>query len=191
MATPPSLCIDKLKQALDAAEIGQHPVEVHGALVGLICGGVEQQGNAWQKALIDLMNDGQPLPNDLQHLITELYQDTVARLGDYEFGFTLLLPEEEVQLSHRVEALALWTQSFLTAIAVIQPKLNSASSDVKEVIKDLAEIAQVEFDVQDDEESEAAYTELQEFVRMSAILCYSEFGPEITPNEDDSKPTIH
>lgn len=49
MATPPSLRIESLKIALDAAEIGQHPVEVHGALVGLICGGVEQTGDMWIK----------------------------------------------------------------------------------------------------------------------------------------------
>ncbi|GGQ07947.1 UPF0149 family protein [Shewanella litoralis] len=191
MATPPSLCIENLKKALDAAEIGQHPVEVHGALVGLICGGVKQDNYAWLKPLVDLMNDGQPLESNLQQLIAELYQDTVARLADFEFGFTLLLPEEEVSLSHRVEALALWTQSFLTGIAIIQPELAKSSPDVREVIKDLAEIAQVEFDVGDDEESETAYIELQEFVRMSAILCYSEFGLDMPLNDTDKSSTIH
>ncbi|MCW3171464.1 UPF0149 family protein [Shewanella subflava] len=191
MATPPSFCIDNLKKALDEAEIGQHPVEVHGALVGLICGGVEQDNQTWIGPLIDLMNDGQALESNLLQLITELYQDTVTRLVDFEFGFTLLLPEEEVSLSHRVEALSLWTQSFLTGIAIIQPKLNQASDDVKEVIKDLAEIAQVEFDVGDDEESEAAYIELQEFVRMAAILCYSEFGPEPEMDNTDTIQTVH
>lgn len=191
MATPPSLCIDNLKKALDAAEIGQHPVEVHGALVGLICGGVEQDNQTWVGPLIDLMNDGKALESNLLQLITELYQDTVTRLVDFEFGFTLLLPEEEVSLSHRVEALSLWTQSFLTGIAIIQPKLNQASDDVKEVIKDLAEIAQVEFDVGDDEESEAAYIELQEFVRMAAILCYSEFGPEPEMDNTETTQTVH
>ena len=191
MATPPSLCIENLKKALDAAEIGQHPVEVHGALVGLICGGVEQNNNMWLLPLLDLMNDGQPLEANLQQLISELYQDTVARLVDFEFGFSLLLPEEEVSLSHRVEALSLWTQSFLTGIAIIQPKLHSASEDVREVIKDLSEIAQVEFDVGEDEESESAYVELQEFVKMAAILCYSEFGPEPSMGEDQSSQMIH
>ncbi|GGP78895.1 UPF0149 family protein [Shewanella ulleungensis] len=191
MATPPSLCIENLKKALDAAEIGQHPVEVHGALVGLICGGVKQDNYAWLKPLTDLMNDGQPLESNLQQLIAELYQDTVARLADFEFGFTLLLPEEEVSLSHRVEALALWTQSFLTGIAIIQPELAKSSPDVREVIKDLAEIAQVEFDVGDDDESETAYIELQEFVRMSAILCYSEFGLDMPLNDTDKSSTIH
>ena len=191
MATPPSLCIENLKKALDAAEIGQHPVEVHGALVGLICGGVKQDNLAWLKPLLDLMNDGQPLDAELQQLIAELYQDTVARLADFEFGFTLLLPEEEVSLSHRVEALALWTQSFLTGIAIIQPELAKSSPDVREVIKDLAEIAQVEFDVGDDEESETAYIELQEFVRMSAILCYSEFGLDMPLTDTDKSSTIH
>ncbi len=191
MATPPSLRIDSLKIALDAAEIGQHPVEVHGALVGLICGGVDQGGDLWIKPLFDLMNDGQPLPASLHQLVCELFQDTVARLADFEFGFTLLLPEEEEPLTKRVEALSLWTQSFLTGIAIIQPKLNQASAEVREVIKDLAEIAQVEFDVADDEESEAAFIELLEFVRLAAIMCYAEFGPEPTLDEGEEPAVIH
>lgn len=191
MATPPSLRIDSLKIALDAAEIGQHPVEVHGALVGLICGGVEQTGDLWIKPLFDLMNDGQPLPAPLHQLVSELFQDSVARLGDFEFGFMPLLPEEEEPLSNRVEALSLWTQSFLTGIAIIQPKLNKASAEVREVIKDLAEIAQVEFDVTEDEESETAYIELLEFVRIAAIMCYSEFGPEPSHGEGDDPAVIH
>ncbi|WP_335903484.1 UPF0149 family protein [Shewanella algae] len=193
MATPPSLRIESLRSALDNADIGQHPVEVHGALVGLICGGVTQHEQAWYQPLLELMNDGQRLPDELTQLITELFGDTVNRLQDPDFGFTLLLPEEEEPLTVRVEALSLWTQSFLTGIAIIQPGLNQASEDVREVIKDLAEIAQVEFDVADDDESESAYLELLEFVRMAAILCYSEFGPEL-PDLDAETPdnnTLH
>ncbi|MGI2066190.1 UPF0149 family protein [Shewanella sp. MF08487] len=191
MATPPSLRIDSLKIALDAAEIGQHPVEVHGALVGLICGGVEQTGDTWIKPLFDLMNDGQPLPAQLHQLVCDLFQDSVTRLAEFEFGFMPLLPEEEEPLSQRVEALSLWAQSFLTGMAIIQPKLNQASAEVREVIKDLAEIAQVEFDVADDEESEAAYTELLEFVRIAAIMCYAEFGPELPHGESDDIAAVH
>ncbi|WP_394203095.1 UPF0149 family protein [Shewanella waksmanii] len=191
MATPPSLSIDSLLAELNAAEIGQHPVEVHGALVGLICGGVKHARSAWVKPLLELINDGQPLPETLQQLVEELFQDTLTRITDVDFGFSPMLPEEEESLSQRVEALSLWVQSFLTGVAIVQPKLNKASADVREVISDLAEIAQVEFDVAEDDESEAAYIELMEFARMGALLCYSEFGPEPTDDSGESDPVIH
>jgi len=184
MATLPTLGMDNLLAALNEAEIGQHPVEVHGALVGLICGGVEQSPKGWIEPLLELMNDGQPLSPTLQALVEQLYQDAVTRLSDTDFGFSPMLPEEEETLAKRVEALSLWVQSFLTGIAFIQPKLNKASKDVREVIQDLSEIAQVEFDVAEDEESEAALIELMEFTRMAALLCYSEFGPAV----EDDKP---
>lgn len=191
MATPPSLRIDNIAAALDAAEIGQTPVEVHGALVGIICGGVEQSKAAWAKPLLELMNDGQLLPDSLQSLLEELYQDTLTRITDVDFGFTPMLPEEEEPLSKRVEALSLWVQSFLTGIAMVQPKISKASADVQEVIKDMAEIALVEFDVSDDDESEAAYMELMEFAKMAALLCYAEFGPDLTdPNQTEAN-VIH
>ncbi|WP_052074432.1 UPF0149 family protein [Shewanella mangrovi] len=173
MATPPSLQIDKLREQLDSAEIGQHPVEVHGALVGIISGGGAETD--WLQPMCELMNDGKALPTSLSSLIQEMHQDVVARLADPEFGFTLLLPEEEESLSSRLEALSLWTQSFLTGIAVVQPKLNQASEDVRDVIRDLAEITQVDLNVTEDDECESAFQELLEFVRMAAILCFAEF----------------
>ncbi len=191
MATSPSLNIDNLALELNGAEIAQHPVEVHGALVGLICGGAPVQSGAWVKPLLELVNDGQPLPPTLMQLINDMYQDAATRLAEFEFGFTPLQPEEEEPLSVRVEALSLWTQSFLTGLAIIQPKLNKAPKDVCEVIKDLAEIAQVEFDVAEDEESEAAYAELLEFVRMAAIMCHAEFVAEMSSDNDEPEQPLH
>ncbi|MCL1124318.1 UPF0149 family protein [Shewanella surugensis] len=190
MATSPFFQIDNLHAALKTAELGQQAVEVHGALVGLICGGIEQKNNAWVQPLLELINDGQALPTELHQLISELYQDSVTRLSDPDFGFSPILPEEEEPLSKRVEALSLWVQSFLTGLAIIQPKLNKASKDVQEIIQDLANIAQVEIDVIDDDESETAYTELLEFTRMAALLCYAEFGPDLTDPAQEN-PAMH
>ena len=137
------------------------------------------------------MNDGQLLTGELKTLVTEMYQDALTRLADIEFGFVPLLPEEEVPLADRVESLSLWVQSFLAGLAIIQPKLNQASADVREVVQDLAEIARVELEVNEDEESEAAYTEILEFVRMSAILCFAEFRPEPGANDTNEDKIIH
>lgn len=191
MATPPSLQIDKLREQLDSAEIGQHPVEVHGALVGIICGGAAEQH--WQQPMRELMNDGQALPDALNALLQEMHQNVATRLADPDFGFTLLLPEEEEPLATRLEALSLWTQSFLTGIAVVQPKLNQSSADVRDVIRDLAEITQVDLNVGDDEESESAFEELLEFVRMSAILCFTEFvlHAQAVANAEQDKGILH
>lgn len=188
MAISPSLRIEKLSRALKDAEIGVNPVEVHGSLVGLICGGVTDIEKQWLGALVDLINDGQELPKPLQKLVDKLYQDTLKRITDSDFGFTPMLPEEEESVSTRVEALSLWVQSFLAGIAIVQPKLNRASADVQEVIADLVEIARVEFDVADDEESETALMELTEFAKMAALLCFVEFGHE---DEHDKNEKVH
>ena len=58
------------------------------------------------------MNDGQPLPAQLHQLVCDLFNDSVARLVDFEFGFMPLLPEEEEPLSQRVEALSLGPKAF-------------------------------------------------------------------------------
>ena len=189
MVTPPSLRTNKLIAALKAADIPMHPSEIHGAVVGLICGGIGSKTELWIPALLDLINDGQPLSQGLLPIIEDLHKDALDRLADFEFGFSLLLPEEEDSLTTRVEALSLWVQSFLTSIAIAQPKLNKSSADVKEVIKDLSEISQIELDISEDDESEDAYIALVDYVQDAVSVCFAEFLPD-ADDEDTEKPEV-
>ncbi len=190
MVTPPSLRADKLIAALKAAEIPLHPSEIHGSVVGLICGGLGTKTQLWLPALTDIINDGQALPQDLMRIVAELHKDAHDRLAEFEFGFTMLLPEEEEPLTTRVEALSLWVQSFLASIAIAQPKLAKSSVDVKEVVKDLSEIAQIELDVSEDDESEDAYIALVDYVQDAVAVCFAEFMRDANDDDNEDKPEV-
>ena len=191
MVTPPSLRANKLMAALKTAEIPMNPSEVHGAVVGLICGGIGEKPELWLPVLSDIMNDGQQLPKELTAIVAELHKDAHDRLAEFEFGFSLLLPEEEESLSTRVEALSLWVQSFLTSIAIAQPKLAKSSVDVKEVVKDLSEIAQIELDVSEDDESEDAYIALVDYVQDAVAICFAEFMRDANDDNEEKPEVLH
>ncbi len=189
MVTPLSLRMNKLVAALKVAKIPMHPSEVHGAIIGLVCGGLGTKTESWFPALTDIINDSQPLPQELSEICIDLHKDAHDRFSDFEFGFTLLLPEEEESLSKRVEALSLWVQCFLTSIAIAQPKLNKSSEEVKEVIKDLSEITQIELDVSEDDESEDAYIALVDYVQDAVAVCFAEFMND-SSDEDPETPAV-
>ncbi|MBM7072158.1 UPF0149 family protein [Shewanella sp. 202IG2-18] len=190
MVTPPSLLTDKLIAALKAAEISLHPSEVHGAVVGLICGGLGEKANLWLPALTDIISEGRAFPESLLTIVADLHKDAHDRLAEFEFGFTLLLPEEEESLTSRVEALSLWVQSFLTSIAIAQPKINKSSEDVKEVVKDLSEISQIELDISEDDESEDAYIALVDYVQDAVAICFAEFMRDGQEDDSEDKPEV-
>ena len=91
------------------------------------------------------------------------------------FGLELFLPDEDVALPERLEALGLWCQGFLAGFSVA-PKGEALSDDVNEALKDLSAISQIDRDVEQDEEMETAYMEVAEHVRISAQLIYAELG---------------
>ncbi|WP_163937948.1 UPF0149 family protein [Paraferrimonas sp. SM1919] len=192
MSLSASIIFKQLQQLLQDAEMGMYPIEVQATLAGIIAAGTRDDSASWQSDFCQLCNDGQPLPSPLQEEVNKLYQQTLTTLTEEDFAFNLLLQDDDdYSLSQRLEGLALWVQAFLTALAVAQPQLNQAPAELKEMIDDLGAIAQVEIQVDENEEGEVAYTEVTEYVKVVVINAFHEFnhGPEQKYTEE--KPTLH
>ena len=71
-----------------------------------------------------------------------------------------------------------------------QNDLTKCSEDVKEALEDFAEIARLEEDMLDNEESEKALYEVAEYVRISAMLCFNELGKSAEDQQSEPK-TLH
>ena len=59
-----------------------------------------------------------------------------------------------------------------------------------EAIEDMVELAKIEFTDDGDEEEERAYTEIVEYLRISAMMCYTELGRKEQPANQPPK-TLH
>jgi len=163
---------------LDAAGLA----ESHGLLCGLVCR--ESCGNAGdylgQLAAMRLVVD----PDDALHAaLTEAWRSTIAQFDDDEFAFSLWLPDDEEPLEKRAVALARWCSGFLAGIGS-GGQLDAPSQEAREAIGDLQEIARAELsapvgDEKENEEDEAAYTEIVEYVRVVALVLREDFrGPQ-------------
>ncbi|WP_417697822.1 UPF0149 family protein [Psychromonas sp.] len=168
---------DKISQALEEAELFTNAAESHGVLSGFVCGGIALDNKSWQPLFNDVVNEGMALSSSLKKLIAEIYADVVKQCTDDGLGFHLLLPKDDKPLDERAEAMAQWAQGFLVGFGMVQQSLNQASEDVQEVIRDIRDISQLSLDFeQEDEESEIAFTEIVEYLRVSAMLCFNTFS---------------
>jgi uncharacterized protein YgfB (UPF0149 family) len=64
------------------------------------------------------------------------------------------------------------------------------SDDVKEALEDFSDISRMEEPMDADDESEKALFEVEEYVKISAILCFSELGQSLLDDQKE-KPSIH
>lgn len=168
---------DKISRALDSAELYTSPSEAHGILSGFVCGGIALDDDSWQPLFNDIVNDAMGLPKKVKLLVADIYADVVKQCTDDGLGFQLLLPDDSKPLDERGEAMAHWAQGFLVGFGLVQQDLDHASEDIQEVIRDIRDISQLSMDFeQEDEESEIAFSEIVEYLRVGAMLCFNSFS---------------
>lgn len=175
---------DTMADALSQAGIIGNPAELHGMLCGRIGGGQVLNDEDCLAAVAELfeVEFGQTVP--ISGELIALYEHAAARLADTGFGFELLLPGDEVELSLRLDSLGQWCQGFLVGLGLSGLSSDTQfSADAADALKDVAQIAQIDVDELESEENEVSMFELIEYVRMAALLVYSEVADLQAKNE--------
>jgi len=179
----------KMSQAFEDADLFTNAAEAHGILSGFVCGGIALDDKSWQPLFNDVINEGMALPKSIKTLVSDIYADVVKQCTDDGLGFNLLLPDDEKPLDERAESMAQWAQGFLVGFGMVQQNLNQAPEDAQEVIRDIRDISQLSLDFeQEDEESEIAFTEIVEYLRVSAMVCFNTFSRKVNTS---TSTTIH
>ena len=157
------------------------PSELHGLLAGQLSAGVRADAEAWL-AMVVAHLDIQVLEDDddKAELVT-LYDLVLEQLMAADFGFQLLLPEDDVELTGRTESLGAWCSGFLSGFGLgFDRTKQTLSSEITDSMEDLANIAQVSFDADEEElegeSAETSYVELVEYVRLAAMMVFAEFN---------------
>lgn len=127
---------------------------------------------------------------------------TSRQLVERRSEFELLLPDDEDPASNRALAMGFWCEGFLHGLVaeknneVLKKRL--AAEPLADIIKDMLEITRaVAGDDAEGEETEKAYFELVEYLRVAVQLAYEELAdfrkPAETGNtgELDIPETIH
>ncbi|MCH2057518.1 MAG: UPF0149 family protein [Thalassotalea sp.] len=180
-----------VQATLSAESVQAHASELHGILTGLIASGHEFEDTEYLVVINDMMNNGEGLPLQSKGTVKQLYSEIWQTLLDDSYGFKLLLPDDDDTIVERATGLGHWVQGFNLGFGIQQKDTAIASEDVKEVIADFAEIANLSDEVDEDEDTEQAYYEIAEYVKVSVLLCFSELGSAPSTPDSENQRTIH
>ena len=179
---------DSVSNKLSQQGVIVDAAEVHGILCGMLCGGMSLTDQKWLEALSETINQGDAFSDPTQHLLNSLFNQTCQQLLEPEFALNLLLPDDQAPINDRGAALINWVQGFMLGFGLHQQDLMQCSDDVKEALEDFSDISRMEEPMDADEESEKALFE--EYVKISAILCFSELGQSLLDDQQDT-PSVH
>ena len=173
--------------------IQAHASEVHGVLTGLICAGLPFEEHEYLMIINDIFNNGEGLPLKAKSTVKQMFSELWTDILDDAYTFQLMLPDDDDSIVERGNALSVWVQGFNLGFGLQQKDTPVVSEEVKEVLTDFAEIANLSDDMEEDEATEQAYFEINEYVRISALLCFSELATLPTKLGDNSKEsgTLH
>lgn len=181
---------DSLTALLEQNNILTSAAEVQGMLCGMLGGGMPLECQDWLEPLADFIHQGETFSKDVEQAFRSLYDSTCQQLVESDFALALCLPEDSAPINERGQALLTWVQGFMLGFGLHQADLTGCSEDVKEGLEDFAEIARMDDEMPEDEESEQALFEVMEYVRVTAMLCFNELGK--SPEQQQSEPkTVH
>ena len=165
---------DDIDALIMRLRLGTEASELHGSLCGYLAGGGSLRGTS---VLAALQLDGEatnPTSAD-QALLDRLAKQCETELADPELGFEPLLPEDDRPLTERAEAMVDWCRGFLGGFGLAGTSAHAQLSDeAQEILRDLGTIAGSSFDFGSETEDEDALIEVQEFVRVGAMLLHTE-----------------
>ena len=187
-----TLDFSSAQAAITTENIQSHASEIHGVLTGLLCAGFTFEEQSYIGMLNDLFSNGDVFPDAVKTVITQMYSELWADLLDDDYAFQLMLPDDDDSIIERGHALGKWVQGFNLGFGLQQKNSPITSSEVKEVLTDFAEIANLSDEMEEDEDTEQAYFEISEYVRISALLCFTELGSSpTTVDNKNTDNTIH
>ncbi|OGT30643.1 MAG: hypothetical protein A3E87_06690 [Gammaproteobacteria bacterium RIFCSPHIGHO2_12_FULL_35_23] len=173
----------ELEQLITKLKIDLSVEEMHGLLVGWLCvNGIDEKG--WQSMLFPEV--------ETEEELYPIFLQIAKELADPDFGFDLLLPDDEESLVIRGEALALWCQGFLAGIGLTGLDVKKIT-EIMEPTQDISEISQLDFMVlsDDSKEDEEAFVDISEYVRMAVLLIYAEILIKKSGSYKDLDENIH
>ena len=176
---------EAVENALMNADAITEPSEAHGTLCGLICISGKGAPENWLGHIIGDYEAGDLNIEEATNTLMELHNQALQEIIDENYELTLLLHDDDTPLDIRIDDLAHWCQGFLYGLSLSGLKdINSLPQDASEVLQDMMDISKAGYNPEEDEEeNEAAFAEIVEYIRIGAYVIYNTFnGDGLTAN---------
>lgn len=152
---------------------------------GLVCSRLALHGaealDGWLSQVLENTDPNDVLQQECAAQLRRLYDETHWQLAERGSEFNLLLPDDSESPAVRTEAMAQWCEGFLGGLVLRvqgdQLKKRLAGEPLSDIIRDMLEITRAAVDEDaDDESTEVAFAEVQEYLRVITQLVYEELA---------------
>lgn len=176
---------DDLADELVTLGSNVNPAELHGVVVGRICGGKRYTESAWLHSAFKFLElsiaEGASYPR-----LVDLYSNSLQQLESNLFDLELLLPDDDIDMEQRVIAMSEWCQGFLLGFGTSGVTGDtSLTAETSEALRDFAEFVQIDPEQADDESD---LMELVEYIRVAALTIFAEIGGASAPVAEPETP---
>lgn len=184
---------DEITSAIERLGVTADAAECHASITATVClsgtSGFKLWLDSYLEDLQDRTNDGDALAKETFETMRRLYLSVCQQLQNGDFAFALLLPDDEVDLELRTDAMAHWCQGFLMGLRYGGvTDFSKFSGELGEIIDDITEISQVTAGQLDySEEEEQSYAELVEYLRVGVML----FNETLNAQVNENSQSIH
>ncbi|MGR8921621.1 MAG: UPF0149 family protein [Gammaproteobacteria bacterium] len=162
---------ERVEQTLAALDCDLGPAECHGTLCGMLSGPGAFDLGGWLRHLaggddVSAWRDG-----EAEATMAALVRHTVGELEDQEFGFSLLLPDDDARLPERAAAFSAWCRGYLSGLGLSGIEdLAALGEHAQEFVEDVRRFGAIGVEGEGSEEDERAFAELCEFTRMGVLV---------------------
>ena len=162
----------EISEQINEMQLGLDAAELHGSLCGYLSGGGETLTRGdW---LGKVMADPGASPSAPDSVLDRMFVATEQLLESPDFGFDLLLPDADLPVIERGDALMSWCRGFLGGFGLAAGASPPLSEESQDALGDLARMAASDLSYDDPEADEQALEEVAEFVRVVALLLHSD-----------------
>jgi uncharacterized protein len=162
--------------------------ESHGCLCGALCTTLEYPLVRWLEEVVPESDTEDATSDASREPLRLLFNDTLGALRGDQMEFEPLLPDDDVSLTQRANALSQWCQGFLYGFGTGQRRgTEELPTSVNEVHRDFTQIGQASVQLDEDSEAEEeAYSEVVEYIRAAVQLVHDELLSSRTPDRPSS-----
>lgn len=177
----------QLEELFFDLQIDASPSGYHGYLCGCLC-----CGSLGEDDLLELSVDWMVLDDDrvarAYEPLREICQSVRTRLEHPEFLFQPLLPDDELPLAERLDAVGEWCSNYISGVGERMAGAFEVSAEGREALEDIAAISRVSPQFDNEGDPEEDYVELVEYIRIAVQTVFADLNNGESP---DQPPTIH
>ena len=182
----PRVEFDQLANLFVELGVFSSPAELHGLLCGALTAEPGMDEGQWLQLAATFLEQQELGFIEVKTELLNLFASTQAELAGTGFDLDLLVPDDDAPMADRADSLAAWCRGFISGVRSFAKGQDGFSAEVKETLADLTNIAQLDTDLDESDDNEADLMELSEYVRMAAIMVFTELNTEA---EERMKPS--